>query len=97
MPPPRPATAKPAPPQGCELRLNTPVAGVDIAPDGVALKLASGAREPYDLVVGADGLRSIVRGAVLDAPPPPRYSGIRIQFGVAPLGLRPRRGARARS
>lgn len=56
---------------------------VSVAPDGAYLAFADGSRQgPYDLVVGADGIRSRVRAAAFAAAEPPIYSGIRIVFGV---------------
>lgn len=42
--------------------------------------------QQFDLVVGADGLHSAVRGFVDGNARPPKYSGIRVQFCVAPPG-----------
>jgi 2-polyprenyl-6-methoxyphenol hydroxylase-like FAD-dependent oxidoreductase len=38
----------------------------------------------FDLVVGCDGIRSAVRKYVCPSDPPPRYTGIQIQFAVTP-------------
>ncbi|MCA9634889.1 MAG: FAD-dependent monooxygenase [Myxococcales bacterium] len=62
---------------GVELRLGVEVVGVRPRPgEGVEVELASGARERWDLVIGADGVHSTVRAAI--APPESRrlrYSG----------------------
>ena len=46
-------------------RWGTPVAGAEVADDGVRVRLESGPTETYDFVVGADGVHSAVRGTVL--------------------------------
>lgn len=40
--------------------------------------------DPFDFVIGADGLRSNVRTYVINKETPPVYSGIRVQWAVAP-------------
>lgn len=58
------------------LVLGETVAALEEAPDGVAARFSSGDAGRYDLVVGADGLHSQVRGLLLGAAAPrPRYSG----------------------
>ena len=64
------------------------VAAARVAADGCSASITttSGEQASYDLVVGADGLRSAVRAALLGdaAPPAPLYAGIRIAFAVVP-------------
>jgi 2-polyprenyl-6-methoxyphenol hydroxylase-like FAD-dependent oxidoreductase len=48
-------------------RWATPVAGAELVDAGVRVQLASGPTETYDLVVGADGVHSAVRRALLPA------------------------------
>lgn len=43
--------------------------------------------ELFDLVVGADGLRSNVRIHVAGKTIPPRYSGLRLQWAISPRGV----------
>jgi 2-polyprenyl-6-methoxyphenol hydroxylase-like FAD-dependent oxidoreductase len=43
---------------------------VTVEDDGVSVTLSDGIRDRYDLVLGADGLRSTVRRLVFDAPAP---------------------------
>lgn len=43
--------------------------------DGVLLRFADGSAVEADVVIGADGVHSVVRGAVTE-PAPPEYSGI---------------------
>ncbi|WP_036500459.1 FAD-dependent monooxygenase [Nocardia aobensis] len=56
------------------LRLGVTVTGVDIEDPAVQV-LHSGGAETADLVIGADGLRSVVRTAVCPHARPPRYAG----------------------
>ncbi|KAJ1492613.1 hypothetical protein T484DRAFT_1770569, partial [Baffinella frigidus] len=49
------------------------------------LEFADGTREEFDLVIGADGINSKVRKAIV-GPESPSYIGIKILFGVAPRG-----------
>lgn len=56
------------------LRLGVTVTGVDIEDSAVRVLHAGGA-ETADLVIGADGLRSLVRTAVCPHARPPRYAG----------------------
>jgi 2-polyprenyl-6-methoxyphenol hydroxylase-like FAD-dependent oxidoreductase len=51
-----------------------------------------GESEPYDLLVGADGVRSQVRAALFDGSPP-RSSGVWAWVGVSPGGVGPLRTA----
>ncbi len=55
-------------------RLGAAVASATTGPGGAALRLVSGAEERYDLVIGADGYRSVVRAAVCPGARP-RYAG----------------------
>ena len=65
------------------------VASARVSDDGRSASVVcaeSGHERSYDLVVGADGLRSAVRAALLGAaaPPAPLYAGVRIAFAVVP-------------
>lgn len=80
------------------VRLGRKLASLNEDSSGVELVFDDGTTERFDLVVGADGLSSRVREHVeashTDADgggggpriTPPRYSGIRVQFGVVPAG-----------
>lgn len=64
------------------LRLGSKVGGFEQDEDGVTLFLADGREERFDLLVGADGLRSRVR-ASLFGPEEPRYAGYTAWRAVA--------------
>ena len=77
------------------VQLGRRLISLDESDGGVELVFDDGARERFDLVVGADGLSSRVRDHVEashgtgedgDGTTPPQYSGIRVQFGVVPAG-----------
>lgn len=57
------------------LRLGAAVSGVDSWEDGATLTLSDGTRRDFDLVIGADGIHSVVRHALFgeDAP---HYTGL---------------------
>ena len=55
--------------------------------DGVRLRFANGDEAHARIVIGADGLRSAVRAAVV-GPREPRYSGETCYRGLAPLAVR---------
>ncbi|HRY09043.1 MAG: FAD-dependent monooxygenase [Actinobacteria bacterium] len=55
-------------------------------PDGVDLSFADGSTERADTVVGADGLRSVVRTALVGAHDP-RYSGETAYRGIAAVAV----------
>ncbi|CAM9584040.1 unnamed protein product, partial [Scytosiphon promiscuus] len=80
------------------------VVAVEESPSGATLRFGDGSTEgPFDLVVGADGIKGAARKAVKNARGEAGsgggsgggedgaiYSGIRIQYGVAPAGQRPK-------
>ena len=51
------------------------------------IKFVDGTEEKFDLVVGADGIRSTVRRLIFDSYEPV-FSGYRILYAVAPAGNR---------
>ncbi len=59
------------------------VVAVDGRADGVSLTFADGSRENFDVVFGADGYRSVVRGLVADATDP-AYAGYILWRGNFP-------------
>lgn len=64
------------------IRLAARCVGVDDRGAAATVVLASGERLDADVVIGADGLRSAVRSALL-GPEPPRRAGYRVWRGVA--------------
>jgi salicylate hydroxylase len=57
------------------VRLGKRCAGVSVRGDSAVLAFTDGTCAEADVVIGADGVHSAVRGAVTE-PSPPRYSGI---------------------
>jgi FAD-dependent urate hydroxylase len=66
------------------LRLGAECVGVVQDNAGVTVRLADGSTERGDVVVGADGLHSLVRSPLVKDEPP-RYSGYVAWRGVVPL------------
>jgi 2-polyprenyl-6-methoxyphenol hydroxylase-like FAD-dependent oxidoreductase len=58
---------------GADVRLGVRVASLD--PERGRVELTDGSSSSYDLVLGADGLRSQVRDLVLEDVPEPRFTG----------------------
>jgi 2-polyprenyl-6-methoxyphenol hydroxylase-like FAD-dependent oxidoreductase len=69
------------------IQLGARVTSIDQTADGVVATLADGSREHGDLLIGADGLRSVVRRYV--APATPRYAGYTAWRGVSPAMTTP--------
>lgn len=61
-------------PGGAKLHLSSQVVHVD--PEQGMLKLADGSQHRGDLIVAADGLRSVARGLVTDVPSSPVPTGL---------------------
>lgn len=57
--------------------------------DGKASFILAGGEESelFDLIVGADGLRSNVRTHIANKATSPQYSGLRVQWAVSPTGV----------
>lgn len=71
------------------LQLGAGASGAELSADGAYVTLADGTRSgPYDLVVGADGIRSRVRATIFGGDSTPIFSGIRIAFGVCGASTR---------
>lgn len=66
-----------------DLALGSEAVRFTAAPTGVALELQDGRTETGDLLVGADGVGSIIRGLLHPSEPPPRRSGYFAVRGVA--------------
>jgi 2-polyprenyl-6-methoxyphenol hydroxylase-like FAD-dependent oxidoreductase len=60
---------------GVDVRLGVTVASLRSRDGGVEVELTDGSVDSYDLVLGADGLHSQVRGIVLDSVPRPSFTG----------------------
>ena len=61
--------------------------GLDRRPDAVTVRLSDGSRREVDLVVGADGIRSAVRGLLGDSRPPRRVGQLSWRFLVELAGV----------
>jgi 2-polyprenyl-6-methoxyphenol hydroxylase-like FAD-dependent oxidoreductase len=72
-----------------EVRLRAEVTAVEERDDGVFARGADGKEERGDLLVGADGVRSVVRSAIADVRP--RYAGYTAWRGVSPAPVEPGR------
>jgi 2-polyprenyl-6-methoxyphenol hydroxylase-like FAD-dependent oxidoreductase len=66
-----------------EVRLGMEITAVEQHDDGVIAGGADGSEERGDLLIGADGLSSVVRSAVADVRP--RYAGYTAWRGVSPV------------
>jgi 2-polyprenyl-6-methoxyphenol hydroxylase-like FAD-dependent oxidoreductase len=69
---------------GAKIRLHTTVASIDQRPYAVDVELTDGSRASYDLLVGADGLRSRVRELVFPDAPTPFFTGQTVWRAVVP-------------
>jgi 2-polyprenyl-6-methoxyphenol hydroxylase-like FAD-dependent oxidoreductase len=72
-----------------EVRLGAEVTSVEPAEGGATVRVADGREEHGDLVIGADGLNSVVRGRYFDARP--RYAGYTAWRAVSPVAVEPGR------
>jgi 2-polyprenyl-6-methoxyphenol hydroxylase-like FAD-dependent oxidoreductase len=72
-----------------DVRLGVEVAAVEQGDDGVVARGADGSEERGDLLVGADGLNSVVRRAIADVPI--RYAGYTAWRGVCAVPVEPGR------
>ncbi|WP_433262101.1 FAD-dependent oxidoreductase [Actinosynnema sp. CS-041913] len=79
--------------RGVETVLGKRLVDAVSSPDGVRARFADGSVARGDILIGADGIRSTVRGLVDPAAPRPRYAGL-LGFGanVADTGLPSTRG-----
>jgi 2-polyprenyl-6-methoxyphenol hydroxylase-like FAD-dependent oxidoreductase len=71
------------------VRLGVEITVVEQGDDGVAARGADGSQEQGDLLVGADGLSSLVRRVIDDVPA--RYAGYTAWRGVSPVPVEPGR------
>ncbi|MGW4912789.1 FAD-dependent monooxygenase [Streptomyces sp. NPDC004270] len=70
------------------IRLGARCTAVEPNPDGALLRLADGSRVQADVVIGADGVHSVVRSTVAD-PAPPEYSGLCAFRTIVPAAAAP--------
>ena len=70
------------------VRLGRRCTAVEAGPGGAVLRFADGSVVAADVVIGADGVHSVVRGAVAD-PAPARYSGLCAFRTVVPAHAAP--------
>ncbi|MGI5193785.1 FAD-dependent monooxygenase [Streptomyces sp. CA-288835] len=70
------------------IRLGARCTSIDENPHGVQLRFADGSRVQADVVIGADGVHSVVRGTIAD-PAPPAYSGICAFRTIVPADAAP--------
>ncbi len=66
--------------RGIEVRYDARVLGVSSGPDAAEAHLVDGTTVTGDVVVGADGIRSVVRRAIDERAPEGRYVGL-VNFG----------------
>ncbi len=71
--------------RGIEVRYEARVAAVDTSPSTATAHLADGSSVAGDVLVGADGIRSVVRRAIDPAAPEGRYVGL-VNFGGVTSG-----------
>lgn len=71
-----------------DLHLGVRAVAVDQDADGARLLLADGSSVDADVVIGADGIHSVLRGAVT-RPSPPRYSGLCAWRSLVPAEAAP--------
>ncbi|MFJ3670778.1 FAD-dependent monooxygenase [Streptomyces sp. NPDC090106] len=86
-------TIRRAVPEGW-VRFGARCTAVEPGSDGAVLRFADGGRAEADVVVGADGVHSVVRGTVAEAEPP-EYSGICAFRAVVPARAAPAFALRA--
>jgi 2-polyprenyl-6-methoxyphenol hydroxylase-like FAD-dependent oxidoreductase len=72
-----------------EVRLGAEVTAVEQDGGGIVARAADGTEERGDLLIGADGLSSVVRRAIADVPI--RYAGYTAWRGVSPVPVEPGR------
>jgi 2-polyprenyl-6-methoxyphenol hydroxylase-like FAD-dependent oxidoreductase len=69
---------------GTDVRLGCTFTQIAQDGEGVDVRFTDGERRRYDLVIGADGLYSKVRGTLFPDAPQPRYSGQAVWRAVLP-------------
>ena len=69
---------------GADIRLGCTFTSITQDDEGVDVEFTDGQRRRYDVVIGADGLYSKVREALMPEAPKPRYSGPAVWRAVLP-------------
>ena len=69
---------------GADIRLGCTFTSITQDDEGVDVEFTDGQRRRYDVVIGADGLYSKVREALMPEAPKPRYSGQAVWRAVLP-------------
>src|SRR5262249_43769377 len=72
-----------------EVRLGLEITAVEQSGDVVVARGAGGGEQRAELLIGADGLNSVVRRQIAHAPP--RHAGYAAWRGVSPLAIEPGR------
>jgi len=67
--------------QGVRTEYGKRLSGAEQTPDGVIARFADGTEATADVLIGADGIRSVVRSLIDPAAPGPRYTGL-LGFGA---------------
>jgi hypothetical protein len=70
--------------RGIPLRHGERLVATEPGRDGLAAVFADGTRVRGDLLIGADGLRSVVRTQLDPGAAPPRYAGSQVFYGATP-------------
>lgn len=69
---------------GADVRLLTTVEQLHDEGDAVRVRLSDGSEARFDIVIGADGLHSAMRGRIMPGAPRPAYSGQSVWRAVLP-------------
>mmetsp|Transcript_66685 Transcript_66685/g.124551 ORF Transcript_66685/g.124551 Transcript_66685/m.124551 type:complete len:500 (+) Transcript_66685:49-1548(+) len=70
---------------------NRELQSAEVEDDGVVCKFSGDDTRSFDLVIGADGIGTVARQEVLESDvEKPRYTGLRIAYGVRKAGGRPK-------
>jgi 2-polyprenyl-6-methoxyphenol hydroxylase-like FAD-dependent oxidoreductase len=72
--------------RGITVRTGCALVGADPSDDGVEAVFDDGSRATGDLLVGADGVRSVTRQLIDPLAPPPRFVGLINFGGITPAG-----------
>lgn len=77
---------------GVDLRFSTPFTVLVSSTNSARLEFADGASFDADIIVGADGLRSTVRGQIFPDYPAPHFTGLIGTGGITPISVPSTRG-----